>query len=121
MNTQLPKFKEILPNDCCPPKAAEAPSEQEVVRIVKAKTVDEADFKSHHALGLKCPLGVDPCKWSACSLWGGRDAVQSVLGLPQLPKLRTKLTHLAWLKINANSGVASMNRRNGHISLWMFD
>lgn len=117
-----PKFKEVLPGNC-PPKGATTFQEQVVIRIVTKEKVNDEDFLSHSALGVPCPEAVSLCVCSACSLWSGSQAVSNIIGFSFLPKLKEKfkLTHLAHLTIDQNSGVGSVNRRNGHISFWMFD
>lgn len=109
------KFKENLPANC-PPGNAGPLKQQLLIRLVGSNQPSDEDFKSHGALGKKCPKFVCQCEWTSCSLW---NSAQNVLALPALPKLRKRLTHVAYLQVDEASGMAHLTPRTGHVSLWM--
>lgn len=105
-------FKEPLPNQC-PPESASDSEITEAWRLVSANPPTQDDFKSHAALGKTMPPGVDPCRWSSCSLIATGPAAKALL-----PKIRARKTHIAKLSIPTGSGLYV--KQKSHIDFWMF-
>ena len=111
------RFKEALPemsgNDLCPPRDAEAPIKQIVVRFIPAAPPKAEHFLSHHALGRPLPYKVDLCRWASCSVY------KDLPALNKLPKLRERFQSFARLEIDEAAGVVKLGK-GGHLDLWMF-
>jgi len=116
---QVSLFKEMLPGGCPVDEARNLP-EQVVVRLVSREALDATDFASHAALGKSRPDEICPCKWSSCSVFGGRKGLQTAIDMVALPRYRKRFSHLAHLQIDGRSGLGVVNDKSGHIDLWMF-
>lgn len=107
------KFRELLP-DGCPPNHASEIACPRAFRLISAAKPELKHFLSS-AAEKACPLAVDPCRWSSCSLYTNLDTLRKKR--ETFPRLR-KMSFFAEINIAANSG--KIISENSHIDFWMF-
>lgn len=115
--------KEQLPATSCPPDDA-IQLNGLYARLVNGDKL-AADFcASFHAQGKTTRTHVDPCVWAACSLlkydqnWTG-GPIARILDFAKAAKLLPHKTHVAIMKIDADSGLAKVSEGSIHVSFWM--
>lgn len=101
----------------CPPDDAVNGELDPVYRLLPADKPEIEHFYSHQKLGRGLPNGVDLCRFASCSLFSCETAARAVASIP---KLRSKVTHIAAVKVDAADGVFLHNTKTKHVDLWPF-
>jgi hypothetical protein len=99
----------------CPPVTAHEPRQLRVYRLGKNNPPQAQDFKSHIALGITLPAGIDECRARSCSVF---DSIDRLNGLRRLPRLREHKVAIE-LTLDATAGLIEGNSK-GHYDWWIF-
>jgi hypothetical protein len=112
----IPEWREKLPPDC-PPRGAGPLTPQLLLRLTTSKSAKNDDFKSHAALGKKCPSG-QLCEWSSCSMFLpsiDRSRLQELRRFPNLKAMK----YVAIVSVDEKSRHAKVSRSK-HVDFWMY-
>lgn len=107
------KFPDYFPEGCPPADATEAVGD--VFRIVRAGEIGEADFRSHHELGIA--LGAPACARCGVSLFDSFDGAMHRRRLS--PYLGAFISHG---RLAPSAGKMKLTKpSSGHIEWWAFE
>lgn len=102
----------------CPPDDATKGELTPLYRLLPADQPKIEHFYSHHKRGGRLPSGLDLCRFASCSLFTCETTARAVVA--SSPKLRSKVTHVAAVKVDAADGVYLHNEKTKHVDLWPF-
>jgi hypothetical protein len=114
-----PPWAEELPQNC--PPATALPFEGTVMRLSKTPVPDENTFKSYAALKIEIKGDVSPCHHASCSVFQKDKKYNFGDAIRKLPRFKKYYTHIFFININKEDGVAEISRgASRHIHLWFY-